>query len=66
VLSLFAAGLVVFFGANEIAMLPLYAIGVFLSFTLSQGGMIVHHLREKEPGWGPTTPSTTPPAASSC
>ncbi|MEI7769203.1 MAG: APC family permease, partial [Chloroflexales bacterium] len=51
VLSLFAAGLVVFFGANEIAMLPLYAIGVFLSFTLSQGGMVVHHLREKEPGW---------------
>jgi amino acid transporter len=51
VLSLFAAGLVIFFGANEIAMLPLYAIGVFLSFTLSQGGMIVHHLREKEPGW---------------
>jgi amino acid transporter len=51
VLSLFAAGLVVFFKANEIAMLPLYAIGVFLSFTLSQGGMVVHHLREKEPGW---------------
>ncbi|WP_129671835.1 APC family permease [Candidatus Chloroploca sp. Khr17] len=51
VLSLFAAGLVVFFRANEIAMLPLYAIGVFLSFTLSQGGMVIHHLREKEPGW---------------
>jgi amino acid transporter len=51
VLSLFAASLVVFFGANEIAMLPLYAIGVFLSFTLSQGGMVQHHLREREPGW---------------
>ena len=51
VLSLFAAGLVVFFRANEIAMLPLYAIGVFLSFTLSQSGMIVHHMREREPGW---------------
>ncbi|MEI7645182.1 MAG: APC family permease [Chloroflexales bacterium] len=51
VLSLFAAGLVMFFHANEIAMLPLYAIGVFLSFTLSQGGMVIHHLREKEPGW---------------
>lgn len=51
VLSLFAAGLVVFFRANEIAMLPLYAIGVFLSFTLSQGGMVIHHLREQEPGW---------------
>ncbi|NTW01185.1 MAG: amino acid permease, partial [Oscillochloris sp.] len=51
VLSLFAAGLVVFFHANEIAMLPLYAIGVFLSFTLSQGGMVIHHLRERESGW---------------
>jgi hypothetical protein len=51
ILSLFAAGLVVFFQANEIAMLPLYAIGVFLSFTLSQGGMIIHHLREREHGW---------------
>ncbi|NTU81718.1 MAG: APC family permease [Chloroflexales bacterium] len=51
VLSLFAAGLVVYFRANEIAMLPLYAIGVFLSFTLSQGGMVLHHLREKETGW---------------
>ncbi|MEI8167142.1 MAG: APC family permease, partial [Chloroflexales bacterium] len=50
-LSLFAAGLVAFFQANEIAMLPLYAIGVFLSFTLSQGGMVIHHLREKEAGW---------------
>ncbi|NTU77926.1 MAG: APC family permease [Chloroflexales bacterium] len=51
VLSLFAAALVVYFRANEIAMLPLYAIGVFLSFTLSQGGMVLHHLREKEAGW---------------
>ena len=51
ILSLFAAGLVSYFQANEIAMLPLYAIGVFLSFTLSQGGMILHHLREREAGW---------------
>lgn len=51
VLSLFAAVLVVVFNANEIAMLPLYAIGVFISFTLSQGGMVLHHLREKEAGW---------------
>jgi amino acid transporter len=51
VLSLFAAGLVVLFQANEIAMLPLYAIGVFLSFTLSQSGMVIRHLRRREPGW---------------
>ncbi|MCX7792520.1 MAG: APC family permease [Chloroflexaceae bacterium] len=51
VLSAVAAGLVIFFRANEIAMLPLYAIGVFLSFTLSQTGMVRHHLRLREPGW---------------
>ena len=28
-------------------MLPLYAVGVFLSFTLSQSGMVVHWLRER-------------------
>jgi amino acid transporter len=32
-------------------LIPLYAIGVFLSFTLSQGGMAKHHLTKKEPGW---------------
>jgi amino acid transporter len=46
-----AALLVVIFRADEIALLPLYAIGVFLSFTLSQGGMVRHWLRFREPGW---------------
>jgi amino acid transporter len=32
-------------------LIPLYAIGVFLSFTLSQGGMAKHHVTRKEPGW---------------
>ena len=32
-------------------LIPLYAIGVFLSFTLSQAGMAKHHLTNKEPGW---------------
>ena len=32
-------------------LIPLYAIGVFTSFTLSQAGMARHHLREREPGW---------------
>jgi amino acid transporter len=32
-------------------LIPLYAIGVFLSFTLSQFGMAKHHMRLKEPGW---------------
>ena len=32
-------------------LIPLYAIGVFTSFTLSQAGMAKHHIREREPGW---------------
>ena len=39
VLGLIAAALVVFFKADEISMLPLYAVGVFLSFSISQAGM---------------------------
>src|SRR6266545_2351853 len=50
-LGLFAALLIVVFDAREQAMLPLYAIGVFISFTLSQGGMVMHWLRTHEPGW---------------
>ena len=41
VLALLASVLVVAFRADEIAMLPLYALGVMLSFTLSQFGMVV-------------------------
>jgi hypothetical protein len=32
-------------------LIPLYAIGVFTSFTLSQSGMAVRHIKRKEPGW---------------
>jgi amino acid transporter len=47
----FATLLVVLFGANVHRLIPLYAIGVFTSFTLSQAGMARKHIREKEPGW---------------
>ncbi len=50
-LGFFSAMLVVLFKANEIAMLPLYAVGVFISFTLSQAGMVQHHRRLREDGW---------------
>jgi hypothetical protein len=33
------------------ALIPLYAVGVFTSFTLSQAGMVRHHVRLREPGW---------------
>jgi amino acid transporter len=45
ILALLASGLIVLFGGNEQSMLPLYALGVFISFTLSQAGMVVHWLR---------------------
>jgi Amino acid permease len=47
-----AAGfLVVVTGAEVTRLIPLYAIGVFTGFTLSQAGMTKHHLRKREPGW---------------
>ncbi len=39
------------FGGETHALLPLYAIGVFISFTLSQSGMVRRWLRLKEKGW---------------
>jgi hypothetical protein len=44
-LGILASLLVVFFRAETSALIPLYAIGVFLSFTLSQAGMAVHTWR---------------------
>ena len=38
-------------GGEVSRLIPLYAIGVFTCFTLSQAGMTKHHLRLKEPGW---------------
>jgi len=45
ILSFLACVLIVIFKGEEQAMLPLYALGVFLSFTLSQAGMVVHWRR---------------------
>ena len=50
-LSIAASVILAIFHGNTLKMLPLYAIGVFISFTLSQLGMVVHHLRERERGW---------------
>lgn len=46
-----AAILLVAFGGLTNALIPLYAVGVFTSFTLSQTGMVRHHLRLREQGW---------------
>jgi amino acid transporter len=47
-----AAGvLIIAFGGLTNALIPLYAVGVFLSFTLSQSGMVRHHQKERERGF---------------
>ena len=43
--------LVVAFGGSTHALIPLFAVGVFLCFTLSQAGMVVHWRRERSRGW---------------
>lgn len=51
ILSLFASLLIIVFQADLNRLIQLYLIGVFVSFTLSQSGMVVHWRRSKEPGW---------------
>jgi len=51
ILSGFAILLIVVFQGDTHALLPLYAIGVFISFTLSQGGMVRRWVRLREKGW---------------
>jgi hypothetical protein len=46
-----AALLLVAFGGLTNALIPLYAVGVFTSFTLSQAGMVKHHQKEQDQGW---------------
>jgi len=50
-LAVLASALVVIFGARTHGLIPLYAVGVFLSFTLSQAGMVRHWLKLRGPGW---------------
>jgi amino acid transporter len=51
VLSTFAAILIVAFRGDTQSLLPLYMIGVFVSFTLSQAGMVIHWRKTRERGW---------------
>jgi amino acid transporter len=50
-LSGMAALLLFFFNASVSGLIPLYTLGVFIAFTLSQTGMMVRWLRRHEPGW---------------
>jgi amino acid transporter len=51
VLAGFAALLIIGFRAEVTLLIPLYAVGVFTGFTLSQFGMCRHHLSLREPNW---------------
>ena len=50
-LAAIAAGLYVAFQGNTTSLIPLYSVGVFVCFTLSQSGMVVHWFRGRDPGW---------------
>ena len=53
VLTVLSALLIVAFGGSVTNLIPLYTVGVFIAFTLSQAGMVRHwwRLRRTEPGW---------------
>ncbi len=52
-LTVLSAALLVVFNASVTNLIPLYTVGVFMAFTLSQGGMVRHwwKLRAEDPGW---------------
>ena len=50
-LGLIAAMVVTLGGASTHALIPLYAVGVFIDFTIAQSGMVRHWLATREPGW---------------
>lgn len=49
-LGIGAAALIVLFGGDTHSLIPLYALGVFIGFTLSQAGMLKHHLINRKNG----------------
>ncbi len=53
ILSVVSIALLVAFGGDTHALIPLYSVGVFVAFTIGQSGMVVHWLRERPPGWVP-------------
>jgi amino acid transporter len=51
VLATLTGALIVIFRGDSHALIPLFAVGVFLAFTLSQAGMVVHWIKARGPGW---------------
>ena len=50
-LAILSGALLVAVGGNTLTLIPLFAIGVFTGFTLSQGGLVVHWRRTRPPRW---------------
>ena len=51
VLSAISVAIYVAFRGNTESLIPLYAVGVFLAFTMSQAGMVVHWWRRRDAHW---------------
>ena len=51
VLALLCGGLLILFGGVTDRLIPLYAVGAFLAFTLSQSGMVMHWRKHRGPHW---------------
>jgi amino acid transporter len=51
VLALLTGGVLIMFGGVTDRLIPLYAVGAFLAFTLSQAGMVMHWLRHRGDHW---------------
>ncbi|MBN1146502.1 MAG: APC family permease [Anaerolineales bacterium] len=50
-LAIATGGLILAFGGDSHSLVPLFAVGVFLAFTLSQAGMVLHWAKNRLPGW---------------
>jgi hypothetical protein len=51
VLAVLSGGLLILFGGVTDRLIPLYAVGAFLAFTLSQAGMVIHWWKDHGPHW---------------
>lgn len=52
-LAMLAGALIILFNGDTHALIPLFAVGAFLAFTLSQAGMVIHWWRERGHNWRP-------------
>jgi hypothetical protein len=50
-LAVLSGGVLILFGGVTDRLIPLYAVGAFLAFTLSQAGMVMHWRKTRGPGW---------------